>query len=44
VSAQANVWVHEIRKVMGNDIVIAIAGNKVDLERNRNVDNQEAEA
>ena len=35
-------WVKELRKIVGNDIVIAIAGNKLDLEKNRKVNEQEA--
>lgn len=35
-------WVKELRKIVGNDIVIAIAGNKVDLEKNRHVNEREA--
>ena len=35
-------WVKELRKIVGNDIAIAIAGNKVDLEKNRHVNKQEA--
>lgn len=35
-------WVKELRKIVGNDIVIAIAGNKIDLEKSRNVNEQEA--
>lgn len=35
-------WVKELRKIVGNDIVIVIAGNKIDLEKNRNVDEGEA--
>lgn len=35
-------WVKELRKIVGNDIVIAIAGNKIDLEKNRHVDEKEA--
>lgn len=35
-------WVKELRKIVGNDIIIAIAGNKVDLEKNRHVDEREA--
>jgi Ras-related protein Rab-21 len=35
-------WVRELRKIVGNDIAIAIAGNKCDLEKNRNVDEEEA--
>jgi Ras-related protein Rab-21 len=30
-------WVKELRKIVGSDIDIAIAGNKCDLEKNRNV-------
>ena len=37
-------WVKELRKVMGNDIHICIAGNKIDLQRNRQVDEQKAKA
>ncbi len=37
-------WVKELRKVVGEDIAIAIAGNKADLEKERHVDNAEAEA
>mmetsp|Transcript_10196 Transcript_10196/g.16671 ORF Transcript_10196/g.16671 Transcript_10196/m.16671 type:complete len:197 (+) Transcript_10196:313-903(+) len=37
-------WVRELRKVVGDDIAIAIAGNKVDLEKDRHVDMAEAEA
>lgn len=35
-------WVKELRKIVGNDITIAIAGNKIDLEKNRSVLEQEA--
>lgn len=35
-------WVKELRKIVGNDICIAIAGNKVDLEKDRHVDVKEA--
>jgi Ras-related protein Rab-21 len=35
-------WVKELRKIVGNDIAIAIAGNKIDLEKNRSVIEQEA--
>mmetsp|Transcript_9386 Transcript_9386/g.14180 ORF Transcript_9386/g.14180 Transcript_9386/m.14180 type:complete len:221 (+) Transcript_9386:57-719(+) len=37
-------WVKELRKMLGKDIVLCIAGNKVDLERDRNVTVDEAEA
>lgn len=39
---KVKVWVKELRKVVGNDIAIAIAGNKIDLEKNRVVNEQEA--
>uniref|UniRef100_K3WDS7 Ras-related protein Rab-21 n=1 Tax=Globisporangium ultimum (strain ATCC 200006 / CBS 805.95 / DAOM BR144) TaxID=431595 RepID=K3WDS7_GLOUD len=35
-------WVKELRRIVGDDIDIAIAGNKVDLQRNRKVDEDEA--
>lgn len=35
-------WVKELRKMVGNELVIAIAGNKIDLEKSRNVYEQEA--
>jgi Ras-related protein Rab-21 len=35
-------WVKELRKIVGNDITIVIAGNKIDLEKNRNVSEEEA--
>ena len=37
-------WVRELRKMMGKDIVLTIAGNKSDLEQLRNVKNEEAVA
>lgn len=36
-------WVRELKKMLGNDIVIAICGNKADLEKKRTVDQAEAE-
>ncbi len=36
-------WVKELRKMLGTDIVLAIAGNKCDLERNRVVPLDQAE-
>ena len=36
-------WVKELRKMLGKDIVLAIAGNKCDLERNRVVTQETAE-
>lgn len=35
-------WVKELRKIVGNDISIAIAGNKIDLEKDRHVSEQDA--
>lgn len=35
-------WVKELRKIVGSDITIIIAGNKIDLEKNRRVDEAEA--
>lgn len=35
-------WVKELRKIVGNDIAISIAGNKIDLEKNRAVLESEA--
>lgn len=35
-------WVKELRKIVGPDIIIAIAGNKIDLEKNRHVNEREA--
>lgn len=35
-------WVKELRKIVGNDIIIAIAGNKIDLEKNRMVNETDA--
>lgn len=36
-------WVKELRKMLGNDVCLAIAGNKIDLEKERNVPSEEAE-
>mmetsp|Transcript_100444 Transcript_100444/g.197190 ORF Transcript_100444/g.197190 Transcript_100444/m.197190 type:complete len:206 (+) Transcript_100444:71-688(+) len=35
-------WVKELRKIVGNDIIIVIAGNKIDLEKNRSVNEADA--
>jgi Ras-related protein Rab-21 len=37
-------WVKELRKIVGKDIILVIAGNKIDMEKKRQVDNAEAEA
>ena len=36
-------WVKELRKMLGSDVSLCIAGNKIDLEKDRHVDVQEAE-
>lgn len=40
---QAKNWVKELRKMLGEDIVVCIVGNKIDLEKNRTVSKTEAE-
>lgn len=35
-------WVRELRKIVGEDITIAIAGNKIDLQKSRHVSEEEA--
>lgn len=35
-------WVKELKKIVGNDIVLVIAGNKIDLEKSRSVNEEEA--
>jgi len=37
-------WVKELRQMVGPDIIVAIAGNKSDLEKSRQVDPAEATA
>ncbi|XP_050360514.1 ras-related protein Rab-21 [Nymphalis io] len=37
-------WVKELKKMLGSDIVLIIAGNKVDLEHERTVPLEEAES
>ncbi|XP_071488149.1 ras-related protein Rab-21-like [Diadema antillarum] len=37
-------WVRELKKMLGNDIALCIAGNKIDLEKQRNVSVADAEA
>lgn len=37
-------WVKELRKMLGTNVTLAIAGNKSDLERSRVVTIEEAEA
>ena len=40
---EVKMWVKELRKMVGKDISIAIAGNKSDLERNRQVSTEEGQ-
>merc|ERR1711973_374073 len=40
---KVKVWVKELRRMVGSDISLVIAGNKVDLERKRNVEREMAE-
>ncbi|KAK7062509.1 Ras-related protein Rab-21 [Halocaridina rubra] len=37
-------WVRELRRMLGNDICLVIAGNKTDMEKERHVSLEEAEA
>jgi len=37
-------WVKELKKMLGSEVCLTIAGNKIDLEKDRNVPNDEAEA
>ncbi|XP_045509740.1 ras-related protein Rab-21-like isoform X2 [Colias croceus] len=37
-------WVKELKKMLGSDIVLVIAGNKIDLEHERTVPLEEAES
>ena len=41
--ARVQNWVKELRKMLGTDITISIAGNKCDLERDRVVPVDKAE-
>jgi len=41
--AKVKNWVKELRKMLGTDISLAIAGNKTDLEKQRHVSLQQAE-
>eukprot|EP00794_Sanderia_malayensis_P012825 gene12825-14141_t len=36
-------WVKELRKMLGDDICLCIAGNKIDLDKDRHVDAEVAE-
>lgn len=37
-------WVKELKKMLGNDICLTIAGNKIDLEKQRTVMQEDAES
>ncbi|XP_063236487.1 ras-related protein Rab-21 [Bacillus rossius redtenbacheri] len=37
-------WVKELKKMLGNEVCLAIAGNKIDLEKERTVAIEDAEA
>ncbi|XP_013773242.1 ras-related protein Rab-21-like [Limulus polyphemus] len=37
-------WVKELRKMLGNDVCLCIAGNKIDLEKDRAVSLEEADS
>eukprot|EP00053_Salpingoeca_punica_P007099 m.65621 g.65621 ORF g.65621 m.65621 type:complete len:211 (-) comp13999_c0_seq3:304-936(-) len=37
-------WVKELRTMLGNDVCLVICGNKIDMEKNRTVDQHEAES
>lgn len=41
--AKVKMWVQELRKMVGPDIVLCIAGNKIDLAKDRAVDHEQAE-
>ena len=41
--SQVKNWVKELRKMLGDDICLCIAGNKIDLDKERNVSVSEAE-
>ena len=40
---QARNWIRELRKIIGDNVVVCIVGNKIDLEKNRTVNMKEAE-
>eukprot|EP00731_Ephydatia_muelleri_P029785 Em0021g308a len=40
---KARNWIKELRKMLGENIVVAIVGNKMDLEKNRKVLQAQAE-
>jgi GTPase SAR1 family protein len=36
-------WIKELKRMLGNDVVLCIVGNKIDLEKDRHVSVQTAE-
>ena len=38
LNPQVKNWVRELRKMLGDNIELCIAGNKIDLEKDRKVD------
>jgi GTPase SAR1 family protein len=40
---QVKTWVKELKKMLGSEMCLIIAGNKVDLEKQRNVSVEDAE-
>ncbi len=36
-------WIKELRRMLGNDVVLCIVGNKIDLEKDRHVSIKTAE-
>lgn len=41
---QVKNWVRELRRMLGQDVCLCIVGNKTDLEKDRHVPVEEAEA
>ncbi|KAK6104557.1 Ras family protein [Brugia pahangi] len=39
---KVKMWVKELKRMLGDDVYLMIIGNKMDLERNRNVNTDEA--
>lgn len=39
---QVKNWVKELKRILGDKVVLAIVGNKTDLEKDRNVPVEEA--
>lgn len=37
-------WVRELKKMLGSEIILTIVGNKIDLEKERRVQHDDAEA